>query len=68
MLLLFNHRNIYFKMQFTCICLHKNKGKLFFTLLPPLHMNKKKFNLVYKFKNPKTEKRCAVDRLKMAYI
>ena len=26
------------------------------------------FNLVYKIKNPKTEKSCAVDRLKMAYI
>jgi len=32
-------------------------------------MNKMKFfNLVYKIKNPKTEKSCAVDRLKMAYI
>jgi len=31
-------------------------------------MNKKNdFNLVYKIKNPKTEKSCAVDRLKMAY-
>ena len=26
------------------------------------------FNLVYKIKNPKTEKSCAVDRLKMAYM
>jgi len=26
------------------------------------------FNLVYKIKNPKTEKSCAVDRLKMPYI
>jgi len=26
------------------------------------------FNLVYKIKNPKTEKSCAVNRLKMAYI
>ena len=26
------------------------------------------FNLVYKIKNPKNEKSCAVDRLKMAYI
>ena len=26
----------------------------------------KLFNLVYKIKNPKTEKSCAVDRLKMA--
>jgi len=32
-------------------------------------MNKmKNINLVYKIKNPKTEKSCAVDRLKMAYI
>ena len=32
-------------------------------------MNKMKmFNLVYKIKKPKTEKSCAVDRLKMAYI
>jgi len=32
-------------------------------------MNKMKiFNFVYKIKNPKTEKSCAVDRLKMAYI
>ena len=32
-------------------------------------MNKMKiFNLVYKIKNPKTEKSYAVDRLKMAYI
>ena len=32
-------------------------------------MNKiKNFNLVYKIKNPKTEKSFAVDRLKMAYI
>jgi len=26
------------------------------------------FNFVYKIKNPKTEKSCVVDRLKMAYI
>jgi len=26
------------------------------------------FNLVYKIKNPKTEKCCAVDRIKMVYI
>ena len=26
------------------------------------------FNVVYKIKNPKTEKSCAVDRLKMVYI
>jgi len=32
-------------------------------------MNKmKNFNLVYKIKNPKTEKSCAVDCLKMAFI
>ena len=32
-------------------------------------MNKMKiFNLVYKIKKGKTEKSCAVDRLKMAYI
>ena len=32
-------------------------------------MNKMKiFNLVYKIKNTKTEKSCAVDRLKMIYI
>jgi len=32
-------------------------------------MNKMKiFNLVYKIKNPETEKSCAVDRLKMPYI
>ena len=32
-------------------------------------MNKMKiFNLVNKIKNPKTEKSCALDRLKMAYI
>ena len=32
-------------------------------------MNKMKiFNLVYKIKKEKTEKSCAVDRLKMAYI
>jgi len=32
-------------------------------------MNKMKFfNLVYKNKNPKPEKSCAVDRLKMANI
>ena len=31
-------------------------------------MNKMKiFNLVYKIKNPKTEKSCAVNRLKMPY-
>ena len=28
----------------------------------------KLFNLVYNIKNPKTEKSCAVDRLKMTYI
>ena len=28
----------------------------------------KNFNLVYKIKNPKTEKSCAVDCLKMAFI
>jgi len=28
----------------------------------------KNFNLVYKIKNKKTEKNCAVDRLEMAYI
>ena len=28
----------------------------------------KMFNNDYKIKNPKTEKSCAVDRLKMAYI
>jgi len=27
----------------------------------------KNFHLVYKIKNPKTEKSCVVDRLKMAY-
>ena len=32
-------------------------------------MNKMKFfNLVYEIKNPKTEKSCAVDRLKMPNI
>jgi len=32
-------------------------------------MNKMKiFNICYEIKNPKTEKSCAVDRLKMAYI
>ena len=32
-------------------------------------MNKMKiFNLVYKIKNPKTEKSCGVDSIKMAYI
>jgi len=32
-------------------------------------MNKKKiFNLFYEIKNRKTEKSCAVDRLKIAYI
>ena len=32
-------------------------------------MNKMKiFNLVYEIKNPKIEKSCAVDRLKMAFI
>ena len=32
-------------------------------------MNKMKiFNFVYKIKNPKSEKSCAEDRLKMAYI
>ena len=32
-------------------------------------MNKMKiFNLVYKIKNPKTEKSCAVDHRKMPYI
>jgi len=32
-------------------------------------MNKiKQFNLVYKIKKAKTEKSCAVDHLKMAYI
>ena len=28
----------------------------------------KNFNLVYKIKNPKTEKSCAMYRLKIAYI
>jgi len=50
-----------FKMQVAYI--------VFYILLPPLNMNKMKiFNLVYKIKNPKTEKSCAVDRLKMPYI
>ena len=58
-----------FKMQVAYICLNKIKGKSFYILLPPLNMNKMKiFNLVHKIKNPKTDKSCAVDRLKMPYI
>jgi len=66
MLLLFNHRKIFLKCKlpiFAYIKLNVN------TLLSPLNMNKMKiFNLVNKIKKSKTEKSCAVDRFKMAYI
>ena len=46
MLLLFNHRNSFVKLQVCLICLNYIKGKQFCTLLPPFNMNRMK-TLVY---------------------
>jgi len=47
------------------ICFNQIKGKKYYTLLPPLNINKMKiFNLVFKIKKAETEKTSAVDHLK----
>ena len=55
MLLLFNSRKIFLKCKLPIFALIKLKGSNFTPYyLPPM----KFFNLVYKIKNPKTEKLC----------
>ena len=44
-------------MEVTYICFNEIKRKYYYTLLPPLNMNKMKFfNLVYKIKEAKLRK------------